>query len=79
MNQRNKRGKIVSEYARAFGENYRRIPKAVFAAIAFSFASRGGDDFEHGAEAAINEWWVLYENNIVRQKPPIQKTERTAQ
>lgn len=79
MNARNKRGKIVGEYAEAFGENYSKIPKAVFAAIAFSYASHGGDDFVNGAEAAINEWWVLYENNIVRQKPCVARTERTAQ
>lgn len=68
--------KLGNEYARAVVE-YERIPKAVFAAIAYSFASRilatcGGDsDSPTMIEAAIiEEWKILNQNGIVPQAPP---------
>lgn len=45
-------------------------PKTVFAAIAVSALTAGGDHLEHARERVINEWWALYDNNIVAQKPP---------
>lgn len=68
------RRKLVGEYAKVFGRDYAKIPKSVFAAIAFSYASHGGDDYVNGVESAINEWWTLYENGIVAQKPTKPKT-----
>lgn len=62
--------KIHNEYAGAFGRVYAETPKAVFAAIAYSFAMRLSED---QPEAAITEfmkeWRVLYEQAIVPQKP----------
>lgn len=57
-------------YADAIGDMIDRIPKSVLAAIAFSYASCGGDDFQAGVQNLIREWWVLYQNQIVPQKPP---------
>lgn len=63
-------GKISNEYARCFGRLYAKIPKAVFAAVAYSFTSSGGDDHDHGIQRFIEEWRILHENGIVTQKPP---------
>ncbi len=63
----------TNEYSDALGDLLDRIPKTVFAAIAFSYASCGGDDFAAGVTNIIREWWILYENGIVPQKPPMPK------
>jgi len=47
-----------------------RIPKSVLGAIVFSYASSGGDHMEHGIENVAREWVILYENQIVPQRPP---------
>ena len=47
-----------------------RIPKSVLGAIAFSYASSGGDYLDHGVENVAREWVTLYENKIVPQRPP---------
>lgn len=63
--------KVSNSYARSFDYKlYERIPKAVFAAVAFSFCSSGGDDMEHGVLRFIEEWIILNENGIVLQTPP---------
>lgn len=69
--------KSSNEYAQSFGRLYAKIPKAVFAAVAFSYAniSCGEDGHESGsAEETVrrflHEWEVLRENGIVPQKPP---------
>ena len=62
--------KTGNEYADQFGRLYARIPKAVFAAVAFSFMSGAGEDVERGITEFLNEWRVLHENGIVPQKPP---------
>lgn len=60
--------KSSNSYASAI-ENYRRIPKAVLAAVAFAFAARGvGEGNE--TRAILAEWLVLHENGIVPQAPP---------
>lgn len=63
--------KIGNEYARAFGPLYARTPKAVFAAIAFSFALRLNEDHADRAAAEfLKEWETLHANGIVDQRPP---------
>lgn len=61
--------KISNEYARQFDRLYARIPKAVFAAVAYSYTSSGGDDAAHAIERFLEEWRILHENGIVRQSP----------
>lgn len=62
--------KIGNEYAREFSA-YRDIPKAVFAAVAFSFGMRlNGDDMHNAIGAFYQEWRTLHENGIVSQAPP---------
>lgn len=69
----NNRGlKLSNEYARAIVD-YGRIPKAVLAAVAYSFASRiisDGDSPTMIEAAIMDEWVVLHQNGIVPQKPP---------
>jgi hypothetical protein len=62
--------KISNEYARAFGDLYERTPKAVFAAIAFSALTCGGDNWDGGQAALLKEWRTLHANGIVPQAPP---------
>ena len=65
--------KRSNEYANGFGREYARIPKAVFAAVAYSYAN-----WACGQEASDNavivarfmqEWQTLYDNGLVPQKP----------
>lgn len=63
--------KVKNNYVEALGRMYAATPKAVFAAIAFSFANRLFLKSE-GTEVADmlrEEWRVLHENGIVPQKP----------
>lgn len=65
----NKKG---NEYAAKMGERYARIPKAVWAAIAISYASSGGDllhDMDAVDDNISREWHALYNNGIVPQQP----------
>jgi hypothetical protein len=69
--------KSSNEYAQAFERLYAKTPKAVFAAVAFSYAniSCGEDGHESGSSEEtvrrfLNEWRILHENGIVPQKPP---------
>lgn len=65
--------KTTNEYAESFGE-YREIPKAVFAAVALSFALRlvevegedNGDMFDLAEKLVVEEW---HRAGIVPQKP----------
>ena len=52
------------------GGLYDSIPKAVFAAIAVSALTIGGDYLEDAKELILNEWNVLHQNGIVPQEPP---------
>jgi hypothetical protein len=59
---------LGNEYASCLGTLFDRAPKAVLAAIAVSYAS-----VDHLPLARINvlrEWWLLYDNGIVPQRPP---------
>lgn len=64
--------KSSNEYAQAFGPLYDKIPKAVFAAVAYSYAGwAGGEEAkttEEQVELFLKEWRVLWENGIVPQK-----------
>jgi hypothetical protein len=59
--------KLTNEYAGFLGNVYDRTPKAVFAALAVSFAMRSG--LTGTASECLDEWRVLHENGIVPQKP----------
>lgn len=65
--------KLHNEYARALTD-YARIPKAVLAAVAYSFAARiiepDGDSPTLVEAAILDEWQVLHANGIVPQAPP---------
>lgn len=50
---------------------YESCPKAVLAALAVSYASQGGDHLGQIDAKLLKEWWVLFENGIVPQKPPM--------
>lgn len=57
-------------YALASGrEFFDSIPKSVWAALAVSFATQGGDYLDKAAERIAEEWRILHENGIVPQAP----------
>ena len=61
--------KITNGYADCLGELYAKTPKAVFAAVAVSTLTMGGDYLDEAKERLLNEWRILHENGIVPQKP----------
>lgn len=61
--------KIGNPYERELGTLFDKTPKAVFAAIAVSVLTCGGDQLDEAADRLIAEWWTLYDNGIVPQKP----------
>lgn len=61
--------KLSNSYQRAFGRLYAKTPKAVFAAIAYSYTSSGGDHPEQSVANFLEEWRILHENGIVQQPP----------
>lgn len=66
--------KVLNSYCKELGlDFYERVPKAVFAAIAVSLLTCGGDFLDEGQEATrkrvLDEWTALHSNGIVRQKP----------
>lgn len=59
------------KYAAAFEKLYASTPKAVFAAVAYSFASLLEEGRQENAVPLfLNEWRVLHQNGIVQQTPP---------
>lgn len=61
---------LHNDYARLLGF-FDRIPKAVLAAIAVSYAARLNEDGLELAEWEVaREWRTLHENGIVRQPVP---------
>lgn len=60
-----------NEYIHALGNFYARTPKAVFAAVAFSYANRlfAKSEGTEVADLLADEWKVLFENGIVPQRP----------
>jgi hypothetical protein len=69
-------GKLGNDYARQLGKLYNEIPKSVLAAIAVSALTCGGDQLETALERVAEEWDILHQNGIVKQKPS--KTARAA-
>jgi len=61
--------KTRNEYAEVLGAMFDQIPKAVFAAIAVSSVTGGGDWLEHAQQRIADEWKALYDAGIVPQKP----------
>jgi hypothetical protein len=54
----------------ATGNLYEVCPKSVFAAIAISALTDGGDRLDEAKGRIVSEWWALYRAGIVSQKPP---------
>lgn len=69
MNLKNK----SNEYQQALGDIFDKAPKAVLAAIATSALTCGGGELDQARDRALREWWVLYEQGIVPQKPTLPK------
>lgn len=64
--------KITNDYSEVLGELYARTPKAVFAAIAISALTAGGDYLDEAKERFLAEWVALHAAGIVKQ-PPLMK------
>jgi hypothetical protein len=63
--------KLTNYYSRAVGDDvYAKASKAVFAAVAVSKLSCGGDRLEFARELFLAEWQCLFDNGIVQQCPP---------
>jgi len=66
--------KIGNNYSRAMDKFYADTPKAVFAAIAFSYATWACGNEALETEEIIGrmmtEWKTLHENEIIPQPPP---------
>lgn len=63
--------KLDNEYIRILPpEVYADIPKAVWAAIAISLATCGGDRLDDATRAIVHEWGILSLNGIVPQDIP---------
>ena len=74
--------KVGNEYAAALGKFYADTPKAVFAALAFSYAAVFGTSAEGQDETTdpkeviarlTTEWHVLQQNGIISQTAPTAK------
>ena len=52
-----------------------KCPKAVFAAMAISALTSGGENIEIASNAVLDEWWCLFACGIVPQKPPLPRPE----
>lgn len=64
--------KTFNQYAELVADIYAATPKAVFAAIAVSFANISAEDnLSKARDGVVEEWWLLYLNGIVPQKPPV--------
>lgn len=71
--------KITNGYTQMAGRLYAQTPKAVWAALAISYAAHrtcGADELETGLDQdrlepqLLEEWTILHQNGIVKQKPP---------
>lgn len=63
-----KRGNEYASELRS-GRLYDKCPKAVFAAVAVSLLTQGGDYLDEANLRILREWWALYLAGIVPQKP----------
>lgn len=57
-------------YAAMLRGLYDECPKAVFAAIAVSFVTAGGDYPEYALAGVAKEWNILHQQGIVEQPLP---------
>lgn len=65
------KGKLGNEYADSLGIwFFMDCPKAVFAAIAVSVLTVGGDYLNEAQARILKEWDILYQNGIVPQPVP---------
>jgi hypothetical protein len=65
------RFKIGNEYAGTLEKYvFEQTPKSVFAAIAVSSLTCGGDYLEHATRRVVTEWDTLHTNGIVPQAVP---------
>lgn len=69
--------KTRNDYQEVLGRVYTKTPKAVLAAIAVSALTSGGDYLEYAQPRLIGEWWMLYDNRIIPQKPPYPRPAET--
>jgi len=58
-----------NNYVDVIPKMFERTPKTVFAAIAISLASSGGDHMDDINEKLLYEWYLLWTNGIVPQRP----------
>jgi hypothetical protein len=67
--------KLLNGYATALDRKlYEETPKAVFAALAVSALTLGGDYIDEANQRVMDEWWTLHDNGIVPQKPPFPRS-----
>ena len=59
--------KSMNYYAEKVGAE---LYAAVLAAVAASALTVGGDYIDRAGVEILREWWCLYDNQIVPQKPP---------
>ena len=65
---------LSNQYVEAITQElYDKTPKAVFAAIAISLLSNGGDRLEEAQAGILCEWYALYNNGIIPQSIPTLK------
>jgi hypothetical protein len=64
--------KIGNEYAQQFGRLYAKTPKAVFAAIVWSYSNLvfGEDHKDMHIARFLDEWRNLHDNEILAQDAP---------
>ena len=60
---------LHNQYAEAAGDLLDEVPKAVWAAIAVSALTHGGDRIAQAKELVVKEWLTLHINGIVPQAP----------
>ena len=60
---------LTNDYAAELGALFDNCPKAVFAAIAVSALTCGGDQLGEAKARVLEEWEVLHRNGIVPQMP----------
>ena len=63
--------KLSNEYVDTLPSGvYADIPKAVWAAVAISLATTGGERLEEALSEVLDEWLALHLNGIVPQEVP---------
>lgn len=69
--QRQGTGKTLNDYVTGFDRDlYRDTPKAVWAAIAISALTNGGDHLGEAERRVVDEWRALHTARVIPQQPP---------